>query len=46
MHVLPVNITQEQKTFLEYRKTKTGIDMSVQVRKAIDDYMIKHKEIE
>lgn len=39
MHLIPVNITEEQKQFLFERKEKLGIDVSVQIRKAIDEYI-------
>lgn len=42
MHVLPINITQEQKTYLFERKEQMKIDVAVQIREAIDDYIDKH----
>lgn len=43
MHLIPLNIREEQKTFLFERKKKTNKHVSEQIREAIDDYMEKHK---
>ena len=42
MHQKLLNITEQQKTFLFDRKKELGIDVSVQIREAIDDYAEKH----
>lgn len=43
MHILPTNITEKQKAFLFNRREKTKIPVSVQIREALDDYIIKYK---
>lgn len=38
MHVIPLNITGQQKEKLFERKTKTNIPVAAQIREAIDMY--------
>ena len=45
MIVLPVYVTEKQKAFLFERKLRTGVNASVQVREAIDDFMEKHGDV-
>jgi len=46
MHLLPINITTEQREFLFGRKAKKNIDVAVQIRIAINDYIKKIEEEE
>lgn len=41
MHLIPIYITEQQRVILFKRKEKTNIPVGVQVREAIDDYIIK-----
>lgn len=45
MHQILLGITEQQKQKLYKIKEKTGEHVTVQIRKAIDQYLEKNKEI-